>query len=256
MPCSFGRLRYSGSAACAKHHGSLEVTVTVRYLPLVTAAYGTLVARPPRTASSHGEATLPARPGVRPVLGTSVSWANRECGAAALPVGSRTPCGAAVLRDQGPIGRPARQGRSGLDPCIGIRRDDSAVARSAQFVVWIGVCENVSGWPTVFQALPAVLPPTANTPFLQNWLLNELLPECLSQLVPNELVGSCAGWPSCSSRRLCWLGRPARRWPRTPARIVPTPRSRPSLCRGRGWPRDRCWWPWSPVRLWPLRPAP
>ena len=49
MPCSFGLLRWYRSAACGQHHGSLEVTVSVRYIPLVTAAYGTWVARPART---------------------------------------------------------------------------------------------------------------------------------------------------------------------------------------------------------------
>jgi hypothetical protein len=48
MPCSFGRLRWSRSVASAQHHSLLQVTVTVREIPLVTAAYGTWVARPAR----------------------------------------------------------------------------------------------------------------------------------------------------------------------------------------------------------------
>src|SRR5215218_8670001 len=50
MPCSFGRLRWSRAAACAQRTGLPEVTVTDRCIPLLTAAYGTRVARPARTA--------------------------------------------------------------------------------------------------------------------------------------------------------------------------------------------------------------
>ena len=39
------------SGRCAKPNGLFEVTVTVRYIPLVTAAYGTRVARPVRTTT-------------------------------------------------------------------------------------------------------------------------------------------------------------------------------------------------------------
>src|SRR4030095_13187340 len=43
MPCSFGRLRQSRSAACAQPNGLRGVTVIDRYVPLVSAAYGTRV---------------------------------------------------------------------------------------------------------------------------------------------------------------------------------------------------------------------
>jgi hypothetical protein len=41
MPCSFGLLRSRWSAAAGQLNNPLRVTVTVRYIPLMTAAYGT-----------------------------------------------------------------------------------------------------------------------------------------------------------------------------------------------------------------------
>jgi hypothetical protein len=62
----------------AQPTGLLEVTVTVRYIPLVTAAYGTRVARPARTtmlAAGGDGSQLDRR--VRPVLGEPLSrWAR------------------------------------------------------------------------------------------------------------------------------------------------------------------------------------
>jgi hypothetical protein len=49
MPCSFGLLPHPRSEPGIQPIQLLEVTVTVRYLPLVPAAYGTRVARPART---------------------------------------------------------------------------------------------------------------------------------------------------------------------------------------------------------------
>ena len=49
MPCSFGLLPHCRSGTGAQPNGLLRVTVTVRGIPLVTAAYGTRVARPVRT---------------------------------------------------------------------------------------------------------------------------------------------------------------------------------------------------------------
>ena len=46
MPCSFGLLPHPRSGMRAQPTGLREVTVTDRYIPLVTAAYGTRVARP------------------------------------------------------------------------------------------------------------------------------------------------------------------------------------------------------------------
>jgi hypothetical protein len=51
MPCSFDLLPHRRSEACAQPIGLLAVTVIVRWVPLVTAAYGTWVARPARTTT-------------------------------------------------------------------------------------------------------------------------------------------------------------------------------------------------------------
>jgi hypothetical protein len=51
MPCSFGLLPHPRSGTCAQPTGLLEVTVIDRYIPLVTAAYGTWVARTARTTT-------------------------------------------------------------------------------------------------------------------------------------------------------------------------------------------------------------
>src|SRR5829696_3275351 len=51
MPCSVGLLSYPRSGICAQPSGLRGVTVTDRYVPLVTAAYGTRVARPARTTA-------------------------------------------------------------------------------------------------------------------------------------------------------------------------------------------------------------
>jgi hypothetical protein len=48
MPCSFGLLPHPRSGTGVQPNGPLEVTVTDRQIPLVTAAYGTWVARPAR----------------------------------------------------------------------------------------------------------------------------------------------------------------------------------------------------------------
>jgi hypothetical protein len=50
MPCSFGLLNDQRSGVCAHFIESRRLTVTVRWIPLVTAACGTRVARPARTA--------------------------------------------------------------------------------------------------------------------------------------------------------------------------------------------------------------
>jgi hypothetical protein len=51
MPCSFGLLPHPRSGTGAQRNGLLRVTVTVRWIPLVTAAYGTRVARLARTTT-------------------------------------------------------------------------------------------------------------------------------------------------------------------------------------------------------------
>jgi hypothetical protein len=70
MPCSFGLLPIPGQRVAAQPIDVLEVTVIDRYIPLVTAPYGTWVARPARTTrlARGGEGSqLSAR--VRFVLG-------------------------------------------------------------------------------------------------------------------------------------------------------------------------------------------
>jgi hypothetical protein len=61
MPCSFALLPHPRSGLCAQPTGLREVTVSVRWIPLVTAAYGTQVARPARTTMLALAATAPAR---------------------------------------------------------------------------------------------------------------------------------------------------------------------------------------------------
>jgi hypothetical protein len=78
MPCSFGLLPHPRSGTRAQPTGLLEVTVADRWIPPMTAAYGTRVARPARTttlAPGGDGSQLGQR--VRSVLGvTTVSWAR------------------------------------------------------------------------------------------------------------------------------------------------------------------------------------
>jgi hypothetical protein len=85
MPCSFGPLPHPRSGTCTPTIGPLEVTVGVRWIPLVTAAYGTRVARPTRTTrlARGGDGSQLARR-VRPVLGD-------RCLVGKSPEGSRQP---------------------------------------------------------------------------------------------------------------------------------------------------------------------
>jgi hypothetical protein len=70
MPCSFGLLPHPRSEAGAQVDRPLGVTVTDRYVPLVTAAYGTSVARPVRTTRlPPGGDGPPLFQTVRPVRG-------------------------------------------------------------------------------------------------------------------------------------------------------------------------------------------
>jgi hypothetical protein len=59
MPCSFGLLSHPRSGMRAQPTGLLELTVIDRYIPLVTAAYGTRVARPAATGPSSGDGRVP-----------------------------------------------------------------------------------------------------------------------------------------------------------------------------------------------------
>ena len=70
MPCSFGLLPHPRSGTCAQSNDILEVTVTDRWIPLVTAAYGTRVARPGRTTRlAPGGDGSQLDPKVRPARG-------------------------------------------------------------------------------------------------------------------------------------------------------------------------------------------
>jgi hypothetical protein len=53
MPCTFSVLRTSRSGAVVQLNGAVGVTVVVRWIPLVTAAYGTRVAGPARTTMAR-----------------------------------------------------------------------------------------------------------------------------------------------------------------------------------------------------------
>jgi len=59
MPCSFGPLHSPRSRAGAQFNDPLRVTVTVRWIPPVPAAYGTWVARPARTTTCAPGGTAP-----------------------------------------------------------------------------------------------------------------------------------------------------------------------------------------------------
>jgi hypothetical protein len=77
MPCSFGLLPHPRSEAGAKLNGLLRVTVSVPWIPLVTAAYGTQVAQPARTTTlapdGDGSSSTAGR---GPSSVTIASWAR------------------------------------------------------------------------------------------------------------------------------------------------------------------------------------
>ena len=91
MPCSFGSLPHPRSETRAQPVGLLEVTVVVRWIPLVPAACGTRVARPARTtmlAPGGDGSQLDGR--VRPVHGDPPARGQEPGGlAAALGIDPR-----------------------------------------------------------------------------------------------------------------------------------------------------------------------
>jgi hypothetical protein len=101
MPCSFGPLWLPRSGACSPLSGYLRVTVTVRWIPLVTAAYGTWVARPARTTrlAAGGDGSQLGRR-VRPFLGDHGFVGKRPWACAS----SYPPLGVPHFRPQGPGG--------------------------------------------------------------------------------------------------------------------------------------------------------
>jgi hypothetical protein len=85
MPCSFGLLQHARSEADADATGPVGVTVTDRYIPLVTAACGTRVARPAGTTKlAPGGDGFELAHRVRPVLGDHCRVGKPRCGAAGL----------------------------------------------------------------------------------------------------------------------------------------------------------------------------
>jgi hypothetical protein len=99
MPCSFGLLPHPRSEAGTQSTGVPEVTVTIRCIPLVPAAYGTWVARPARTtmlAPGGNGSQLAQR--VRSVLGD-----HRLVGKS--PEGSRQPLMRQLSNPEG-LGNP------------------------------------------------------------------------------------------------------------------------------------------------------
>src|SRR5512132_2702694 len=83
MPCSFGLLPHPRSEASGQPTGLPEVTVTDRCIPLVTATYGTRVARPASTTMLPLEGDRPQlAQRVRPVLGYNrlVGKPRMRCG--------------------------------------------------------------------------------------------------------------------------------------------------------------------------------
>src|SRR5215213_10590136 len=74
LPGSFGLPLHPRSGTCAQPTGLLEVTVTDRWIPLVTVAYGTLVARPVRmTLEPRGAAVAALIVGLGPSSVTTAS---------------------------------------------------------------------------------------------------------------------------------------------------------------------------------------
>ena len=85
MPCSFGLLQNPRSACGALRNSALGVTLTVRWIPLVTAACGTWMARPVRTTmlAAGGDGSQAGRRGEARPRWPPVSVASREGGPAA-----------------------------------------------------------------------------------------------------------------------------------------------------------------------------
>jgi hypothetical protein len=92
MPCSVGLLAHRRSGTGAQPNGLLRVTMTDRYVPLVTAACGTWVARPMRmTVLPPGATALSSAEGeVRPRL-PSLRGQEPEGLAAVATLGAQGP---------------------------------------------------------------------------------------------------------------------------------------------------------------------
>src|ERR671913_677956 len=79
MPCSFGLLPHPRSGTGGQPNSFLQVTVADRWIPLVTAAYGTWVARPARTTNVCTlRRWLQLGQRARSVLATTASWTRAQ----------------------------------------------------------------------------------------------------------------------------------------------------------------------------------
>jgi hypothetical protein len=106
MPCSFGPLHSPRSAPGDQLSDPRGVTVAVRWLPLVPAAYGTRVAQPARTTMLRpgGDGSQLDRR-VRPVLGTPLLVGKSPEGLAAAGWGdSNSTSPVSPVRGQGAVG--------------------------------------------------------------------------------------------------------------------------------------------------------
>jgi hypothetical protein len=121
MPCSFGLLPHARSEAGVQSNGLPEVTVVVRWIPLVPAAYGTRVARPARTTMlvPGGNGSQLGRR-MRPALGD-------HCIVGKSPEGSQPWVGRLAL--QVACLRRPRSGSLGAGTCSSIRHSATASAR-------------------------------------------------------------------------------------------------------------------------------
>jgi hypothetical protein len=91
MPCSFGLLQHARSEADDDLTGLVVVTVVDRYIPLVTAACGTRVARKARTTMvGRGGDGSHLNRRVRPVLGDPLPRGQEPGGLAATGWETRT----------------------------------------------------------------------------------------------------------------------------------------------------------------------
>jgi hypothetical protein len=91
MPCSVGLLPHPRSGAGTQPNGLLRVTVAVRWIPLVTAAYGTRVARKARTTMvGRGGDGFHLNRRVRPILGDPLPRGQEPGGLAAAGWETRT----------------------------------------------------------------------------------------------------------------------------------------------------------------------
>jgi hypothetical protein len=105
MPCSFSAVGSPRSEAVSQLNDPIGFTVTVRWIPLVPAAYGTQVARPARTTSfGRGGDGSQLVPRVTPVLGDAPPRGQEPGRLTAARWGdSNSTAPAFSIRDQGAV---------------------------------------------------------------------------------------------------------------------------------------------------------